>query len=72
MHWGWLRWRANLCNGAHWRIQLLVNFMEKFQIAHQCPDITITVVDMNKEKIMQWNSDNLPIFEVLFFNGSGV
>ncbi|GMT00536.1 hypothetical protein PENTCL1PPCAC_22710, partial [Pristionchus entomophagus] len=32
-------------------------------IANKCPHITVTVVDMNTEKIDEWNSDNLPIFE---------
>ncbi|KAM3720735.1 UDP-glucose 6-dehydrogenase [Dirofilaria immitis] len=32
-------------------------------IAYKCPEICVTVVDMNAEKIEQWNSDQLPIFE---------
>ncbi len=32
-------------------------------IAHKCPDYQVTVVDINAEKITQWNSDRLPIFE---------
>ena len=34
-------------------------------IALKCPDIRITVVDANIEKINQWNGslDNLPVFE---------
>ncbi|CAI5437610.1 unnamed protein product [Caenorhabditis angaria] len=32
-------------------------------IAHKCPNITVTVVDMNTEKIAEWNSDKLPIYE---------
>ncbi|XGW19301.1 hypothetical protein V3C99_003269, partial [Haemonchus contortus] len=32
-------------------------------IAYKCPDIQVTVVDMNMDKITQWNSDNLPIYE---------
>ncbi|VDM92270.1 unnamed protein product, partial [Onchocerca ochengi] len=32
-------------------------------IAYKCPEIRVTVVDMNAEKIKQWNSDYLPIFE---------
>lgn len=32
-------------------------------IALKCPDITVTVVDLSKERIDQWNSDTLPIFE---------
>ncbi|VDK42644.1 unnamed protein product [Anisakis simplex] len=32
-------------------------------IAYKCPEIRVTVVDMNSEKINQWNSDKLPIYE---------
>ena len=32
-------------------------------IANKCPEYEITVVDINAEKIDQWNSDQLPIFE---------
>ena len=28
-----------------------------------CPEITVTLVDINQEKIDQWNSDNIPIYE---------
>ncbi|XP_014665392.1 PREDICTED: UDP-glucose 6-dehydrogenase-like [Priapulus caudatus] len=34
-------------------------------IAHKCPDITVTVVDLSQQRIDQWNSDKLPIFEVI-------
>lgn len=33
-------------------------------IALKCPDIKVTVVDLSKERIAQWNSDKLPIYEV--------
>jgi UDP-N-acetyl-D-mannosaminuronate dehydrogenase len=33
-------------------------------IAYKCPDITVNVVDKMPKRIEQWNSDNLPIFEV--------
>ena len=33
-------------------------------IAHKCPDIQITVVDINPDRIAAWNSDNLPIYEL--------
>ena len=33
-------------------------------IAWKCPDITVHVVDISKERIDQWNSEKLPIFEV--------
>ena len=33
-------------------------------IAHKCPDIQITVVDINPNRIAAWNSDNLPIYEL--------
>jgi UDPglucose 6-dehydrogenase len=32
-------------------------------IADRCPDIRVTVVDMNAERIAAWNSDHIPIFE---------
>jgi UDPglucose 6-dehydrogenase len=32
-------------------------------IAAQCPDIRVTVVDMNATRIDAWNSDRLPIYE---------
>ena len=32
-------------------------------IALKCPEYKVNVVDINHEKIKQWNSDNLPIFE---------
>ncbi len=32
-------------------------------IAHKCPDIQVTVVDINEERIAAWNSENLPIYE---------
>ncbi|MGF1449634.1 MAG: UDP-glucose 6-dehydrogenase [Opitutales bacterium] len=32
-------------------------------IARQCPDVTVTVVDINEQRIAAWNSEALPIFE---------
>lgn len=32
-------------------------------IADKCPDIKVTVVDINRERIEAWQSDELPIFE---------
>lgn len=32
-------------------------------IAYKCPDITVTVVDINERQIAAWNSDDLPIYE---------
>lgn len=32
-------------------------------IAHKCPQYKVTVVDINTERIGQWNSSNLPIYE---------
>nr|CAB3267494.1 UDP-glucose 6-dehydrogenase [Phallusia mammillata] len=32
-------------------------------IAYKCPDIDVTVVDLNKSRIDAWNSDELPIYE---------
>lgn len=33
-------------------------------MALMCPDIQVTVVDQSKERIAQWNSEKLPIYEV--------
>lgn len=33
-------------------------------IASKCPDIQVTVVDERDDLIDQWNSDQLPIYEV--------
>lgn len=33
-------------------------------IALKCPKIKVTVVDKSAERIGQWNSDKLPIYEV--------
>jgi UDPglucose 6-dehydrogenase len=32
-------------------------------IAHQCPDVKVTVVDISEARIAAWNSDDLPIYE---------
>ncbi len=32
-------------------------------IAHQCPQYKVTIVDINPDRIAQWNSDVLPIYE---------
>jgi len=32
-------------------------------IASKCPDIKVTVVDINPERIARWNSERLPIYE---------
>ncbi|MGE4563506.1 MAG: UDP-glucose 6-dehydrogenase [Victivallaceae bacterium] len=32
-------------------------------IADKCPDITVTVVDINDKRIAAWNSETLPIYE---------
>ena len=32
-------------------------------IAHKCPDVQVTVLDINKDRINAWNSDSLPIYE---------
>lgn len=33
------------------------------KIAQKCPSIQVTVVDLNKSRIEQWHSDDLPIYE---------
>ena len=32
-------------------------------IALKCPDITVNVVDLNAQRVKEWNSESLPIFE---------
>ncbi|XP_046899175.1 UDP-glucose 6-dehydrogenase-like [Hypomesus transpacificus] len=32
-------------------------------IAQMCPEVTVTVVDVNEDRIRAWNSESLPIFE---------
>ena len=32
-------------------------------LAYKCPNIQVTVVDMNESRINQWNSPKLPIYE---------
>jgi UDPglucose 6-dehydrogenase len=32
-------------------------------IAHKCPQYRVTIVDINSDRIAQWNSDRLPIYE---------
>ncbi len=32
-------------------------------IAHKCPQYRVTIVDINPDRIAQWNSDSLPIYE---------
>lgn len=32
-------------------------------IAYKCPDVKVTIVDINAERIAAWNSENLPIYE---------
>jgi UDPglucose 6-dehydrogenase len=32
-------------------------------IAHKCPRYRVTIVDINPDRITQWNSDHLPIYE---------
>ncbi len=32
-------------------------------IAKKCPEISVTVVDINAQRIAAWNSDELPVFE---------
>ena len=33
-------------------------------IAYKCPELQVTVVDVNPQRIAEWNSEELPIFEV--------
>ena len=34
-------------------------------IAYKCPELQVTIVDVNPLRIAEWNSDELPIFEVM-------
>ena len=36
-------------------------------IAYKCPEVKVTVVDINPQRIAEWNSDELPIFEVNYW-----
>lgn len=36
-------------------------------MALMCPEIQVTVVDRCEDRINQWNSDKLPIYEVCAF-----
>lgn len=36
-------------------------------IAYKCPDVVVTVVDLNQQRIDAWNSDTMPIYEVSAF-----
>lgn len=38
-------------------------------IAYKCPHIRVTVVDLSEDRIAQWNSDELPIYEVSTCDG---
>lgn len=39
-------------------------------IAHKCPRYRVTIVDINPERIAQWNSDRLPIYERVWMKSS--
>ena len=32
-------------------------------IALKCPDIKVNVVDLNEQRVKEWNSESLPIYE---------
>ena len=32
-------------------------------MAYKCKQLVVNVVDINKERIKKWNSENLPVFE---------
>ena len=36
-------------------------------IAWKCPHIKVHIVDKSEMRIKQWNSENLPIYEVSFY-----
>lgn len=35
-------------------------------IALKCPQIRVVIVDLSQRRIDAWNSDNLPIYEVIY------
>lgn len=37
-------------------------------IAHKCPHLQVHVVDLSIERINAWNSDRLPIYEVIYLD----
>ncbi|KAG5887163.1 hypothetical protein JTB14_002518 [Gonioctena quinquepunctata] len=43
----------------------IINFVTEiiYVIALKCPEIKVTVADLSKDRIAQWNSDKLPIYE---------
>ena len=41
------------------------------QIALNCPEIEVVVVDINEARIAAWNSDKLPIYEPGLLVGAG-
>ena len=50
--------RQILCIGAGY-----VGGPTMAMIAHKCPQYRVTIVDINPDRIAQWNSDSLPIYE---------
>jgi UDPglucose 6-dehydrogenase len=50
--------RRILCIGAGY-----VGGPTMAMIAYKCPQYKVSVVDINSERIAQWNSDDLPIYE---------
>ena len=54
-----MSWKKNiLCIGAGY-----VGGPTMTMIAAKCPEYKVTVVDIDKDKIHAWNSDDLPIYE---------
>lgn len=41
-----------------------VGAINSIVMAYKCPDISITTTDNNSDKIHDWNSGKIPIFEV--------
>lgn len=60
-----------MTNGNHGKVERIccvgagyVGTPTSAVIALKCPEIQVTVVDVNAERIAAWNSDKLPIKEV--------
>lgn len=63
--------KANGSDGSEFRVSKVccigagyVGGPTSSMMAFQCPDVQVTVVDISEERISQWNSEKLPIYEV--------
>lgn len=65
----WFRWSINRMNSSTSPLKICcigagyVGGPTMAMIAKQCPEIPVTVVDLNQSRIDQWNSNALPVYE---------